>query len=281
MRDTECVAFLRWALPAIGLDWRGFRRVRGQVCKRLGRRLAALGLGDLAAYRVYLGAEAAEWARLDELCRVSIARFYRDRAVFDGLRARLLPALARRARLGGASSLRAWSAGCAGGEEPYTLALLWNLDVGPHGFPGLALDITATDADPRALERARRATYHAGTLKELPPGWRDAAFEDEGGLFRLRDQLRAGVAFACQDIRAVMPAGPFDLILCRNLVYTYFDGATQSRVTEGLRRRLAPGGALIVGAHERVDPPAAGLTPDAACRGCYVHEAPAGPPSIS
>ena len=132
MRDTDCIAFLRGTLPAIGLEWRGFRRVHRQVCKRLGRRLAALGLADLQAYRVYLGADAAEWSRLDELCRISITRFYRDRAVFDALRERLLPALAQRARRGGAPALRAWSAGCAGGEEPYTLALLWHLDVAPR-----------------------------------------------------------------------------------------------------------------------------------------------------
>ena len=100
MRDTDCIAFLRGTLPAIGLEWRGFRRVHRQVCKRLGRRLAALGLADLQAYRVYLGADAAEWSRLDELCRISITRFYRDRAVFDALRERLLPALAQRAATG-------------------------------------------------------------------------------------------------------------------------------------------------------------------------------------
>jgi len=253
MRDTECVAFLQWALPALGLEWRGFRRVRGQVCKRLGRRLAALGLADLDAYRAYLGANAAEWSHLDELCRVSITRFYRDRGVFDDLRRRLLPALAQRARQSGASALRAWSAGCAGGEEPYTLALIWHLDVGPR-FPGLGIEIAATDADPRALERARRACYQFGTLKELPAGWREAAFVDEGGLYRLRDELRVGVVLGCQDIRVAMPPGPFDLILCRNLVQTYFDEVTRDRVSEGIRQRLAPGGVVIVGAHEEAVP---------------------------
>ena len=107
-------------------------------------------------------------------------------------------------------------------------------------------------------------------MKELPAGWRDAAFVEEGGLYRLRDELRAGVVLACQDIRAAMPPGPFDLILCRNLVYTYFDGETRARLTEALRRRLAPGGVLIVGAREDIDPPAPGLAPCSACRGAHV-----------
>jgi chemotaxis protein methyltransferase CheR len=69
-----------------------------------------------------------------------------------------------------------------------------------------------------------------------------------------------------------MPPGPFDLILCRNLVYTYFDVETRTRISDAIRQRLAPGGVLIVGARESVDPPAPGLTPYAACRGAYVSE---------
>src|SRR5215831_124315 len=98
MRDADCVAFLRWALPQMGFEWRGFRRVRRQVCKRLGRRLAALGISQPQGYRAYLAEHPAEWQQLDGLCRISISRFYRDREVFDAVRDRLLPALAVRAR---------------------------------------------------------------------------------------------------------------------------------------------------------------------------------------
>ncbi|HSP81167.1 MAG TPA: chemotaxis protein CheR, partial [Myxococcaceae bacterium] len=71
MTDAECVELLRWAAPRLGLRWEGFRRVRGQVCKRMARRVKALGLESVAAWRERLEADPAEWAVLDGLCRVT------------------------------------------------------------------------------------------------------------------------------------------------------------------------------------------------------------------
>jgi chemotaxis protein methyltransferase CheR len=111
MTDPELVAFLQWALPRLSLRWAGFRKVRGQVRKRIHRRLRELGLPDLAAYRAHLEREPDEWAQLAAMCRITISRFWRDRGVFDWLTGRL-PELATTGRL------RAWSAGCAGGRAP-------------------------------------------------------------------------------------------------------------------------------------------------------------------
>ena len=91
MKNTECIAFLQWALPRLALRWRGFRRVRGQVCKRIDHRIRALGLSGPAAYMAYLNDQSSEWAMLDTLCRISISRFYRDRPVFDYLGGTVLP----------------------------------------------------------------------------------------------------------------------------------------------------------------------------------------------
>ena len=85
MRDAEAVLFLQWALPRLRMRWPGFRRVRGQVAKRLRRRLAELRLPDLAAYRHRLEADEGEWDELDARCRVTISRFLRDRAVWASL----------------------------------------------------------------------------------------------------------------------------------------------------------------------------------------------------
>ncbi len=249
MTDADCVALLRWALPRLGLRWPGFRKVRRQVCKRVARRMAALGLAQVAAYRAYLEHEAEEWGVLDGLCRITISRFWRDRGIFEHLGAGVLPELARRAEAEGRAMLGAWSAGCASGEEPYSLKILWELGPG-CGFPGLRLEVTASDADANMLRRARAGVYAAGSLKELPAAWREAAFAPEGELFRLRPRFRAGVAFARQDIRRRMPPGPFDLILCRNLAFTYFDEAGQRRVARRLARRLRPGGVLVLSKHE-------------------------------
>ena len=86
MNDRECIGFLQWALPKMRMRWSGFRKVRGQVCKRVSRRMAVLALPDATAYRAYLEVTPDEWITLATLCRVTISRFYRDRGVFDHLR---------------------------------------------------------------------------------------------------------------------------------------------------------------------------------------------------
>jgi chemotaxis protein methyltransferase CheR len=251
VRDADCIDFLQWALPRLGLRWPGYRKVRGQVCKRLGRRLAALALADLAAYRRRLEAEPGEWSELETLCHITISRFYRDRATFETLSEAVLPELAAAAQARGETVLRCWSAGCASGEEPYTLAMLWILEVSRR-CPGMGIEIVASDAEPAVLARARAARYAWGSLKELPESWRDTAFKRVDGRYTLRPAFRTPVRFHRQDIRKRMPSGSFDLILCRNLAFTYFDEEGQRRVLERLARRLVPGGALVLGGHERL-----------------------------
>jgi chemotaxis protein methyltransferase CheR len=230
VRDEEVVTFLQWALPRMGLRWSGFRKVRGQVRKRLARRMTALGLHNLTAYRAWLEAHPEEWTAVDAACRISITRFYRDRHVWQFLESNL-PA---------APHLRAWCAGCAAGEEAYTLAILLRL-------AGQNFSIVVTDAEESQLQRARRACYPLGSLRELPPVWQTAAFEPDGCL---RAEFSVGIAFTLQDIRQEMPAGPFHLIFCRNLAFTYFADDVQRGIAEGLRARLLPSGFLVLGIHE-------------------------------
>jgi chemotaxis protein methyltransferase CheR len=268
VQDRACVELLRWALPRLGLRWPGFRRVRRQVCRRVVRRARELGLADIAAYREHLERTPAEWPVLDALCRITISRFYRDRAVFDHLGASVLPALARAARARAEPAVRCWSAGCASGEEPYSLALVWAFGVG-ETF-GLALEVVATESDQRLLERATRACYPPGALRELPPGWAARAFTGEQQLCCLRPTFRKGVRFLRQDIRLAQPEGPFDLVLCRNLAFTYFDHDQQRRTLRSIADRMRPGAALVVGKGET--PPDAGaeaLEPSPAGLGIY------------
>jgi chemotaxis protein methyltransferase CheR len=251
--DDDCAGFLRWALPQLELRWAGFRKPRRQVCRKVRRRAEALGLDGLDAYRRRLEEDPAEWAVLDGLCRVTISRLVRDRGVWALLRSEVLPALAQRAQGRGASALRAWSAGCASGEEPYSLVLCWRL--GLAEAPPVDLDVVATDADPALLERARRGVYTAGSLKEVPAAWREVAFEPapaEGGqaAWTLRSAYRDQVRSRCQDVRREAPDGPFDLILCRNLAFTYFAPAVQVSTLNRLAARLVEGGALVLGQHE-------------------------------
>jgi chemotaxis protein methyltransferase CheR len=249
VKATECHKFLAWALPRMGFRPAGFRRVRGQVCKRVARRMRTLGLADLDAYRRRLEADPGEWGRLDSFCRITISRFCRDRPVFEWLERTGLPELASIASAEGRNALSCWSAGCGSGEEPYTLRILWDLCLAAR-FPALQFEIVATDADTAMLARARQAVYPAGCLRELPRTWIEQAFARMGDEYRLREPFRHGVRFVRQDIRREMPAGPFDVVLCRNLVFTYFDRTVQRSVLSRTARRMSRGGILVIGRNE-------------------------------
>src|ERR687890_1051363 len=185
-RGEECVAFLQCALPRLGLRWAGYRKVRRQVCRRVAWRIAALGLPDHAAYRAHLAAHPEEWDVLRALTPVTISRFGRDRAVFAALAGDVLPALASGARAAGRDRVRAWSAGCASGEEAYTLALLWD-----DGALGPPLEVLATDVHPPVLERARAARYAPSSLRELPAGLQNRGFDaDPQGALVVRPEHR-------------------------------------------------------------------------------------------
>jgi chemotaxis protein methyltransferase CheR len=267
MKDSECVGFLQWALPRLRLHWPGFRKVRRQVCKRIDRRLHALALTDVTAYRAHLDAHPEEWPALAALCSIPISRFWRDAPVFESLGQTVLPALVEAASRRDRRTVTCWSAGCASGEEPYSLAILWGLQFAGR-WPGIALHVLATDVDGGLLERARQGCYRGGSLRELPAAWRAQATELREGLHCVRPPFRTGVEFAQQDIRQTTPDADFDLILCRNAVLTYFEPDLQSEIMQRMLARLRPGGALVVGLHERL-PDGLSLSPWPGARAIY------------
>ncbi len=249
MTDAECIELLQWALPRLGFRWRGFRKVRRQVRRRIQRRLGQLGLSGAGAYRDYLRSHPAEWQVLDGCCRITVSRFYRDRAVFDHLGQKVLPELAATAIRHGQSEIRCWSAGCASGEEVYTVAIL--AATGPLAkTAGVRLRMVATDADQHVLERARRARYPASSVKDVPAGWLTGPLAPSGDEHVVRSDLRHDVEFHCQDIRREWPDGPFHLVLCRNLAFTYFDQPLQRSVLRRMIERILPGGVLVIGKQE-------------------------------
>lgn len=250
MSDADCTAFLQWALPQLELRWAGYRKVRRQVCKRLRKRMDDLDIADFAGYRARLAADPAEWRVLDECCHITISRFFRDRGVFEALRRRVLPDIAARAK-DEQRAARIWCAGCASGEEAYTLKILWDLEV-KKLFPGVALSIVATDVDQTMLARAREGCFKQTSLHELPPYLLEHAFESAGPLFCVKPMHREDIDFLYQDLRSEAPAGRFDLVLCRYVAFTYFAPPLQRQVLDRLVERLLPGGYLAIGTHERL-----------------------------
>jgi len=230
------------------MRWRGFRKVRGQVCKRIKRRMKQLGLEEFSAYRERLEAEPKEWQVLDSFCHITISRFFRDRGVFETVRRLILPDIARNAKRDGRAA-RCWSAGCASGEEPYTVKIIWDLDTA-QSFPGVPISIIATDVDEIMLDRARLGCFEPASLHELPPHFVAEAFDRIGNRFCVRPQHREDVRFVLQDLRSDLPSGSFDLVLCRNTAFTYFSLSLQRDVFRQILERLRPGGYFAIGKHE-------------------------------
>jgi chemotaxis protein methyltransferase CheR len=219
-----------------------------------------LGLPELADYARLVARSPEERARLDTFCRIPLSRFYRDRGVFDALATTLLPELAERAATAGKRTPRCWSAGCASGEEVYTLRLIWDLSLQSR-YPGVRLAILATDADEVMLARAAAACYQPGSFKDAPAAWSARAFTPTNSLLCLRPAFRHDIEFRQQDIRLAQPDGPFHLVLCRNLVFTYFTDSLQRRLLGAVGDRLAAGGLLVLGAHERLPEGTTGFQP--------------------
>jgi chemotaxis protein methyltransferase CheR len=237
-------------LPRLGLRWQGFRKVHGQVCKRLRRRMKDLGIEGFAAYRKRLDTHSEEWMVFDGLTHITISRFFRDKSIFEALERCVLPDIAARAR-SEKRQTRFWSAGCASGEEPYTLKILWDLAVEP-AFPGVECSLVATDVDETVLKRARKGCYARSSLRELPEALIRKGFEQSGSLFCVRQQHCEGVRFVLQDLRSEAPDGRFDLILCRNVAFTYFEPPLQADTLDRLVGRLAEPAYLVIGAQERL-----------------------------
>jgi chemotaxis protein methyltransferase CheR len=171
--------------------------------------------------------------------------------VFDTLRSAILPSLAE-SMAGRENELRCWSAGCCSGEEAYTLQIIWKTCITPLLRTDLPLRIIATDADPAVLERARRGCYPESSLRDLPQEWREPVFSRSGTFYTVKEPFRENIEFMRQDIREQLPAGPFHLILCRNLVFTYFEEPLQREILERIAERLVPGGVLVIGLHETI-----------------------------
>jgi chemotaxis methyl-accepting protein methylase len=224
------------------------------VERRIRNRMISLGLTDLRMYLARLQSTPSEPQHLLERITIKVSRFYRNQAAFETLYSEVLPALvARNPR----RPLRIWSAGCAHGEEPYSLALLL-AELGREDV------VEATDLDPGALERARAGVYPPEALEELPPHLRERYFEPTRSgrslVYRVSSLLRTRVRFRQHDLTATNDGetfGPFDLVTCRN-VLIYLQRDAQQRVFQDLRNRVAEGGVLCLGeaewpppAHER------------------------------
>ena len=231
------------------MRWEGFRKVRAQVCKKIARRMNQLHIKSVVDYCEFLETHPEEWDWLDALSLVTVSRFYRDKAVFAFLENDILPTLANQVNNQGRNLLRVWSVGCCSGEEPYTMALIWKVRV-QQQWPHIRLEVMATDVDPKLIQRAKKAAYPYSSIKALPGEWRHSLFDQRNGLFYLKPECQRDVHFVEQDVRVTTPRGMFDLVLCRNLVFTYFDIEQQHEILDRIHTAIRPDGVLVIGTQE-------------------------------
>jgi chemotaxis methyl-accepting protein methylase len=215
------------------------------IRRRIAVRMRACGVHSYTDYQSLLEQSPAEYERLRDALTINVTRFYRNAETWNLLRGQIIPALCGE----NDGELRAWSAGCSSGEEPYTLAILFAEHfqrIGrPHHIERLTID--ATDIDRGSLERARAGRYGLDALAEMPGELVQAYFEPVGHERRVVERVRRRVAVAHRDLSAQSPIRQdYHLIVCRNVVI-YFDRPMQERLFAAFTGALAPGGYLILG----------------------------------
>ncbi len=216
----------------------------GLVSSRLSKRIRELGLPGYAEYLDRVERDDAELAEMVDRLTTNKTNFFRERAHFDLLRDRVLPAAAGR-------TLRLWSAGCSSGEEPYTMAMVLQEATGGKANA----NILATDISARMLTKARDGLYLPETVADVDAALIQRHFQpakSEAGAPRMqvREHLRKMIRFARLNLMEEWPMrGPFDAIFCRN-VMIYFDRPTQERLVNRFFTMLAPGGYLFIGHSE-------------------------------
>lgn len=246
--------FLREACPGLELNWRKYRRRSAR--RRVEGRMAELGIEDFGSYLSQLRDDPEEALGLPDLMRVTVSRFLREKKAWDELASVALPSVLAGKPAG--DTLRAWSAGCCGGEEPYSLALLWLGGLGEH-YPDIRLDILATDIDDAALDRAGEGKYARGSLAEVPAAAIERWFRRHDGLWSVDDSVRRLVRFERHNLMAGPLPDGIDLVLCRYLAFTYYSGGRLLSAAERIHRTLNPGGLLMLGLRESLPMAARGL----------------------
>jgi chemotaxis protein methyltransferase CheR len=246
LSDAQYRMFRDWVAQHCGLYFAPDSRF--VLERRLARRARALDLGSLAAYYYHLRSQPGDDGELGQLIdelTTNETFFLRERSQLDTLVGEILPEwIERRRRHGGAVSI--WSAGCASGEEPYSIVMLAR----EAGFePGRDFRVYASDISRRVLQMARRGVYRASAFRETEDSLRKKYFVEKDDGWRIADDVKRHVVFTRANLIDPSRAwvlGAMDVILCRNVIM-YFETATRRKVISTFAERLQPGGYLLLG----------------------------------
>ncbi|MBV9259639.1 MAG: PAS domain-containing protein, partial [Ktedonobacteraceae bacterium] len=231
------------------IDFRPYKT--STILRRISRRMAVTHNRTMRDYADYLKLNPEEVGNLVKAFLINVTQFFRDADAFAYLRSDILPILIARARQRD-HVLRLWAAGCATGEEPYSLAMLLTDQLGAE-LPEWSVKIFATDLDEAAITFARRGLYSENLLKGVPSEYRERFFERVDHGYRISKTLRQMVIFGQQDLSRSAPFPRIDLVLCRN-VLIYFTPELQDYVLNQFAFSLSLSGYLFLGKAETVRP---------------------------
>jgi two-component system CheB/CheR fusion protein len=241
--------FLDRVRERTGIDFSAYKRPT--VLRRLQRRMVATANPRLRDYVRYTQRHPEEFQRLSSAFLIKVTQFFRDADLFDHLGSTIVPQLIEDSRPRG-RELRIWSAGCATGEEAYSLAILVAQALGPE-IESFTVRIFATDLDEEAISFARRGVYPAAAVGAVTPEILDRYFERDGDHYEVSKEIRALVVFGQHDLGQRAPFPRIDLALCRN-VLIYFTGELQKRALQLFAFSLREGGYLVLGKAESSTP---------------------------
>jgi two-component system, chemotaxis family, CheB/CheR fusion protein len=242
--SVQFEALLEFLKRNRGFDFTGYKRTTLQ--RRVQKRLETVGLDGYESYLELLERDQDEFTQLFNTLLINVTRFFRDDSPWTFLAQEIVPALI--ARRGDTAPLRVWSAGCASGEEAYSLAMVLAEALGPDRFRE-RVKIYATDVDDEALAAARAAIYSEKQVEDVPPALRAKYFEPLDGHFVFTKDLRRSVIFGRNDLVQDAPISRIDLLVCRNTLM-YFNSETQAGILARFHFALADHGVLFLGRAE-------------------------------
>jgi two-component system, chemotaxis family, CheB/CheR fusion protein len=241
---SELEVLLDFLKRTRGFDFTGYKRATLE--RRITKRLQSVGCDGFADYIDYLEVHPEEFGQLFNTVLINVTSFFRDAAIWDFLAATVIPRLIDRRNSD--SAIRVWSAGCATGEEAYSLAMLFAEALGVDGFND-GVKIYATDADEEALVKARTAVYSEGEVADVPPPLLEKYFDVAQGRYTFRKELRRQIIFGRHDLIQDAPISRVDLLVCRNTLM-YFNAETQAKLLRRFQFGLKDHGVLFLGRAE-------------------------------
>ena len=242
--DAGFERLLEYVRDARGFDYTGYRRPT--LTRRFQKRMQAVGADDWDAYRRYLEEHPEEFNELFNAILINVTGFFRDRETWDVVAEQVIPQLLD--SKDNRAPIRIWSAGCASGEEPYTVLMLMAEAIGEEALKE-RVKIYATDIDEDALGQAREAVYTAKQLEQVPVELRERYFQVANSGFGFRKDLRRCVIFGRNDLHHDPPISRVDLLFARNTLM-YFGSDVQERILGNFYFALNRGGYLVVGKAE-------------------------------